>query len=42
MNINVNEYKLPMDKSGPYGIIVGPDGTIWFTEESGKIGQLIY
>lgn len=31
-----------MDKSGPYGITVGPDGAMWFTEECGKIGQLIY
>lgn len=32
MTIKINEYKLPMDKLGPYGITVGPDGAMWFTE----------
>lgn len=41
MNIKINEYKLPMDKSGPYGITVGPDGAMWFTESRGnKIGRI--
>ncbi|SHD78688.1 protein of unknown function [[Clostridium] ultunense Esp] len=31
-----------MDKSGQYGITVGLDGAMWFTEECGMIGQLIY
>ena len=35
MNIKINEYKLPMDKSWPYGITVGPDGAMWFTESRG-------
>lgn len=25
MNINVNEYKLPIDKSEQYGIRIGPE-----------------
>lgn len=41
MNIKINEYKLPMDKSGPYGITVGPNGAMWFTESRGnKIGRI--
>lgn len=41
MNINVNEYKFTIDKSGPYGITLGPDGAMWFTENRGnKVGQI--
>lgn len=41
MNIKISEYNLPIEKSGPYGITVGPDGTIWFTEwGSNKIGRI--
>ena len=41
MNIKINEYTLPMKKSGPYGITVGHDGAIWFTENGGnRIGRI--
>ncbi|WP_202709354.1 hypothetical protein [Sporosalibacterium faouarense] len=42
MNIKISEYNLPIEKSGPYGITVGPDGAIWFAEEVNKIGQLVF
>lgn len=32
---------LPMEKSGPYGIVLGADGAMWFTEITGnKIGRI--
>jgi uncharacterized protein (TIGR03437 family) len=38
----VTEYPVPTANSGPYGIAVGPDGTLWFTEENGdKVGDVI-
>ena len=41
MNININEYKLPVEKSGPYRIAAGYDGAMWFTENRGnKIGRI--
>lgn len=36
------EYQIPTIGSEPHGLVIGPDGAIWFTEECGKIGQLIY
>lgn len=39
-NATFNEIPLPNAGSGPYGIVVGPDGYIWFTEYSGnRIGR---
>jgi sugar lactone lactonase YvrE len=37
-----NEYVVPTANSGPYGIAVGPDGALWFTEKLGvgKIGWI--
>ena len=41
MSIKIKEYTLPMKKSGPYGITVGPDGALWFTENAGnRIGRI--
>lgn len=35
------EYPLPHPDSGPYGIIAGPDGALWFTEQqANKIGRI--
>jgi len=34
MSIRIKEYELPNPESGPYGITTGPDGAIWFAEES--------
>lgn len=33
------EYKLP-ENSWPGGITAGPDGNVWFTEQTGKIGKI--
>jgi len=39
--INITEYAVPTANSGPGGIAVGPDGTLWFTEGSAnKIGRI--
>lgn len=36
-----NEYPIPTADSQPYGITVGPDGNLWFTESgSDKIGRI--
>ena len=32
---------MPTQQSGPWGVLSGPDGNIWFTEAlAGKIGRL--
>ena len=37
----ITEYPIPTANSGPHGITVAPDGSVWFTEiEAGKIGRL--
>lgn len=39
---SVTTYNVPTSASHPYGIIEGPDGNMWFTEEgSGKIGRYV-
>ena len=36
-----NEYPIPTSDSQPFGITVGPDGNLWFTEsKSDKIGRI--
>jgi virginiamycin B lyase len=36
------EYNVPTAASQPYDITSGPDGNIWFTEQSGnKIGKIV-
>jgi virginiamycin B lyase len=35
-NIRINEYNLPMKKSGLYGSIVGSDGAVWSAENTGN------
>lgn len=35
------EFPVPTSSSGPFGIVAGPDGAVWFTEYSGaKIGRI--
>lgn len=37
----INTYSTPTSSSGPNGIVAGPDGNLWFTEESGNaIGKI--
>jgi streptogramin lyase len=37
----ITEFPIPTPDSGPEGIALGPDGAIWFTENTGnKIGRL--
>lgn len=36
------EYPIPTPHSEPHGLVLGPDGAIWFAEEANKIGRLIY
>ena len=39
--VNITEFAVPTAESHPYGITAGPDGRIWFTEESGNnIGRM--
>jgi len=39
--LNFTEYAIPTSKSQPYGIVAGPDGALWFTENQGnKIGRI--
>ncbi|HDX9590351.1 virginiamycin B lyase family protein [Bacillus sp. WLY-B-L8] len=41
MQIKINEYRLPMAELGPYGITVGVDRALWFTEHKGnRIGRM--
>ena len=36
----ITEYPVPVN-SGPYGIVTGPDGALWFTEYFGNtIGRI--
>jgi virginiamycin B lyase len=37
---NVREYPVPTMASDPAGITLGPDGALWFTEYSNKIGRI--
>ena len=37
----ITEFKIPTDGSNPFGITVGPDKNLWFTEEFGNnIGRI--
>src|SRR5579883_2062594 len=31
--VTITEFALPMPNSGPYGMVLGPDGALWFTEQ---------
>jgi virginiamycin B lyase len=36
----VTEFALPTPGGGPFGLAIGPDGNLWFTESAGnKIGR---
>src|SRR5579871_2281336 len=38
---SITEFALPHAESLPYGIAKGPDGNIWFTEQTGnRIGRI--
>jgi serine/threonine protein kinase len=36
---SITESPVPTAQSSPLGIAAGPDGNLWFTEDSGKIGR---
>ena len=37
----MTEFGLRSANSGPYGITAGPDGALWFTEQTGnRIGRM--
>ena len=37
----ITEYPVPTASSLPWGIVIGPDGALWFTEERGdNIGRI--
>ncbi len=37
----IDEFSIPTASSEPFGITAGPDGNLWFTEESAnKIGRI--
>ena len=37
----ITEFPLPTTSSAPFGITLGPDGKVWFTESQGnKIGRI--
>ena len=39
----ITEYKVPTNQSAPFGITLGPDKNVWFTESSGgNVGYLGY
>ena len=39
--LGMTEYPIPTAKSGPWGIVAGPDGNLWFTElDLNKIGRI--
>src|SRR5437588_3672306 len=41
LSVSINEFMVPTAGSFPRGITAGPDGNIWFTEESGnRIGEI--
>lgn len=40
-NINVTEYPTPTANAGPWDIVIGPDGALWFAETNvNKIGRV--
>jgi hypothetical protein len=39
--VRTQQYSVPTPNSGPYGIVAGPDGALWFTEYLGnKVGRI--
>jgi len=34
------EFQIPTQGGTPFGVTAGPDGAVWFTEETGKIGRV--
>jgi sugar lactone lactonase YvrE len=36
----ITEFPIPTAFSRPYGIAVGPDGNLWFTEDGGNVGRI--
>ena len=34
------EFPLPNGSGAPFGITAGPDGNLWFTEQSAQIGKI--
>ena len=36
----ITEYSIPSSYAAPTGIVAGPDGALWFTEQSGAIGRI--
>src|ERR1700694_2587995 len=39
--VGISDFPLPAANSGPTGIVLGPDGALWFTEEAtSKIGRI--
>jgi streptogramin lyase len=36
----ITEYPLPTPGTSPGGIVAGPDGNLWFTEQNGGIGRI--
>ena len=39
--LTIREFPLPTPNSGPGGITTGPDGVLWFTEQTGnRIGRI--
>ncbi|MFG2941324.1 hypothetical protein [Streptomyces sp. NPDC048282] len=37
---HVTRYRLPDADGDPAGIAAGPDGRVWFTDESGGVGRV--
>jgi streptogramin lyase len=37
---SITEFKLPGGGGKPLNIVAGPDGALWFTDETGKIGRI--
>lgn len=37
---SITEFRIPTSNASPDGIVVGPDGNLWFTETVGKIGSV--
>src|SRR5215472_12248625 len=41
LNVTIHEWAVPTKSAHPHDPAVGPDGSLWFTEQSGnKIGRL--
>jgi len=38
--VTIHDFVVPTANSEPFGIVAGPDGNIWFTEQGGKIGRM--